>query len=249
MGDEDRGRDLPQRVRGAARTGPPPSAPSSSSRALSEELRQRIEAAVKAERAKQVSHDVTVSCDRVMCAALDAHGSPLRNLVVLGPTSRADLVPSVVLVEKAAVRDMFGSSLATAWAPAVLASFGSGTAGITVRVIAPHGLLAYQNLLSADLAAGRRIAGDPRSRSRCRQAPAGLRPGRLAAAAGARVLAGSSRNIVKFWNTGPGASAGIPLPRQPHSGCSVLRDPYEQRDGLGYLRSSGCGQMKGEGKA
>lgn len=208
MGDEDRGRDLPQRVRGAARTGPPPSAPSSSSRALSEELRQRIEAAVKAERAKQVSHDVTVSCDRVMCAALDAHGSPLRNLVVLGPTSRADLVPSVVLVEKAAVRDMFGSSLATAWAPAVLASFGSGTAGITVRVIAPHGLLAYQNLLSADLA-----------------------------------------NIVKFWNTGPGASAGIPLPRQPHSGCSVLRDPYEQRDGLGYLRSSGCGQMKGEGKA
>jgi hypothetical protein len=255
MGDEDRGRDLPQRVRGAARTGPPPSAPSSSSRALSEELRQRIEAAVKAERAEQVSHDVTVSCDRVMCAALEAHGSPLRNLVVLGPTSRADPVPSVVLVETAAVRDMFGSSLATAWAPAVLASFGSGTAGITVRVIAPHGLLAYQNLLSADLAArkeaGAGLLGDSQitvSAVARNQLASGQVDSRLllplASLAGQQPV-----NIVKFWNTGPGASAGIPLPRQPHSGCSVLRDPYEQRDGLGYLRSSGCGQMKGEGKA
>ena len=54
MGDEDRGQELPQRVRGAARPGPPPSAPSlsSASPALSEELRQRMQAAVEAERAR-----------------------------------------------------------------------------------------------------------------------------------------------------------------------------------------------------
>ena len=49
MADEDRGRELPQRVRGAARSGPSASAPSSSP-VLSEELRQRIRAAVTAER-------------------------------------------------------------------------------------------------------------------------------------------------------------------------------------------------------
>ena len=49
MAEEQPGRELPQRVRGAARTGPPPPAPSSSP-VLSEELRQRMRAAVTAER-------------------------------------------------------------------------------------------------------------------------------------------------------------------------------------------------------
>ena len=49
MADEDRGRELPQRVRGAARPGPPP--PASSSPCAAEELRQRMQAAVIAERA------------------------------------------------------------------------------------------------------------------------------------------------------------------------------------------------------
>ena len=49
MANQDPGRELPQRVRGAARTGPSQSAPSSSP-VLSEELRQRIRAAVTAER-------------------------------------------------------------------------------------------------------------------------------------------------------------------------------------------------------
>src|SRR5690349_18783126 len=50
MADKDRGRELPQRVKGAARSGPSASAPSSSP-VLSEELRQRMRAAVTAERA------------------------------------------------------------------------------------------------------------------------------------------------------------------------------------------------------
>ena len=51
MVDEERGRELPQRVRGAARAGPPSSTPSSGP-VLSEELRRRIQAAVQAERAE-----------------------------------------------------------------------------------------------------------------------------------------------------------------------------------------------------
>jgi hypothetical protein len=52
LGDEDR-RELPQRVRGAARAGPAPSAQP----ALSDELRQRIRAAVRAERGEAVGQD------------------------------------------------------------------------------------------------------------------------------------------------------------------------------------------------
>jgi hypothetical protein len=53
MGDEDRTRELPQRVQGAARAGPAPPRPP----ALSEELRQRIQAAVRAERGEAAGQD------------------------------------------------------------------------------------------------------------------------------------------------------------------------------------------------
>ena len=48
MADEERGAELPLRVRGATRAAPPTSVTSPS--ALSDELRQRIQAAVDAER-------------------------------------------------------------------------------------------------------------------------------------------------------------------------------------------------------
>ncbi len=105
--------------------------------------------------AGQVSPDSTVSCDAVMCAALKAHGFPAGKLVVLGPTS-PDPVPSDLIVETSAVRALFGNSLAIAWAPAVLASFGSGSDALTVRVVAPHGAAAYQTSLGASLASRKR---------------------------------------------------------------------------------------------
>jgi hypothetical protein len=180
----------------------------------------RQEAAVRGEAAawvaQQVSHDVIVSCDRVMCAALRAAGFPDRDLLVLGPTS-PDPVNTAVVVETAAVRGLFGSSLAAAWAPAVLASFGSGPAGITVRVIAPHGAAAYQTALATDLAAreaagtallkDRRIAVPPLAGA---QLTSGQVDSRLLLA-----LAALARHqpvsIVQFGNSGPGASAGVPL--------------------------------------
>ena len=61
---------------------------------------------------------------------------------------------------------MFGSRLATVYAPQTLASFGSGAARIDVRVIAPDGAAAYRTALAADLrarrAAGLQLLADPR---------------------------------------------------------------------------------------
>ena len=166
--------------------------------------------------AQQVSQNVMVSCDPVMCASLTAHGFPSRGLLVLGPTSPPP-VRTAVVVETATVRDLFGTSLAVAWAPAVLASFGSGPAAITIRVIAPHGTAAYQTALAdslaAEQAAGNALLTDPRTTVPAlagRQLTAGQVDSRLVGALTA--LAGHLPiTIVQFGNTGQGASVGVPL--------------------------------------
>ena len=56
-----------------------------------------------------------------------------------------------MVVETPAVLRLFGSSLATAFAPAVLAAFGSGPSLVTVRAMAPGGAATYQTLLNKDL--------------------------------------------------------------------------------------------------
>jgi hypothetical protein len=166
--------------------------------------------------AEQVSPDVTVSCDAVMCAALQAHGFPMSKLVILGPTS-PDPVSSVLVVETATVRERFGSNLAIAWAPAVLASFGSGAAAITVRVVAPDGAAAYQAALNADLAnrktSGAALLHDSQvavSATARRQLLAGDVDLRLLLAL-ASVTGREPMDIVRFGSLGPGASPGVPL--------------------------------------
>ena len=180
----------------------------------------RYEAAIRGQAAawvaQQVSRGVAVSCDRVMCAALEARGLPARDLLVLGPFSR-DPRSSAVVVETGAVRALFGTSLNRAWAPAVLASFGSGAAGITVRVVASHGAVAYQTALAGEMAAARaagaRLLADPRisvQTSARSQLTGGLVDLRLLSA-----LTALSRHlpvsVVGFGNAGPGVSAAIPL--------------------------------------
>ncbi len=194
-------------------TGAPKSGPVSTAPA-------RHEAAVRGEAAvwvaQQVSRGVAVSCDQAMCAALQGHGFPRHDLLVLGPVS-PDPRHSAVVVETPVVRALFGTSLDQAWAPAVLASFGSGSAGITVRVVAAHGTVAYQTGLASELAAGkaasaklladRRISVPAAARA---QLTAGLVDLRLLSA-----LTALSRHqpvsIVEFGNAGPGASPGMPL--------------------------------------
>ena len=180
----------------------------------------RHEAAVRGQAAawvaQQVSPGVAVSCDPVMCAALEARGLPSRDLLVLGPRS-PDPRSTAVVVETGAVRALFGTSLDRAWAPAVLASFGSGSAGITVRVVASHGAVAYQTAQAGDMAAakaaGARLLADRRitvQTSARSQLTGGLVDLRLMSA-----LTALSRHlpvsVVGFGNVGPGVSAGVPL--------------------------------------
>jgi hypothetical protein len=165
---------------------------------------------------EQVSHAAVVSCDPAMCAALRSRGFPSRNLLALKPTSPYPRA-SAVVVETAVVRALFGSSLDTEWAPAVLASFGSGDGLITVRVVAPHGAAAYVVALAADLSyrkeAGvallqvNRITVSPTAR---KQLSAGQVDSRLLLAIAA-LATDQPIDIVQFGNIGPGADVDMPL--------------------------------------
>jgi len=165
--------------------------------------------------AEQVSPDAIVSCDPVMCAALAAEGIPRSKLLVLTSTSTYPL-SSAVVVETAAVLSLFGTSLNN-YAPAVLATFGSGDSQITVRIIASTGAGAYYKALSADLAA-RKLAGNALLQSSAitvsptarRQLIAGQPASRLLLAI-AFLASDQPIDIVQFGNIGPGADADIPL--------------------------------------
>ena len=109
---------------------------------------------------RQIAPGAIVACDPAMCAALQADGLPAARLLVLG-TAAADPLGSDVVVATPAVRNQFGGRLASVYAPAVIARFGSGAGRIDVRAIAPSGAAAYESALTADrlarIAAGRQL--------------------------------------------------------------------------------------------
>jgi hypothetical protein len=167
---------------------------------------------------RHVSRGASVACDPVVRAALAAHGFPSRELLQLTPTIPDTFAAAAaVVVETPAVQGMFGTSLDGAWAPDVLASFGSGAAKTTVRVIARHGAVAYRTALNGDLAARKTAGAALLNDSQLsipvhaeNQLAAGQVDSRLLLAladlAGHRPVV-----IVQFGNDGPGASADIPL--------------------------------------
>jgi hypothetical protein len=188
--------------------------PTNSAAMLREEASIRDQAAAWV--AQQVGGNFVVSCDPAMCHALTVDGFPAHNLLVLEP---ATLVPvaSAVVVETQAVVSLFGTSLASAWAPAVLASFGSGPAEITVRVIARNGAASYENELNADMAARKKTGDALLNDNQIRisslaqeQLASGQVDSRLMVAIAA--LAGHQPiSILDFGSTGPGVSANLPL--------------------------------------
>ncbi len=94
----------------------------------------------------QVSHSVVVSCDQQTCAALKKRGFPAANVRVLGAKTGNPL-SSTIVIGTPSVRGLFGHSLASAIAPAVLAVIGSGPAQIDIRLVAPHGTAVFQRAL------------------------------------------------------------------------------------------------------
>ena len=166
--------------------------------------------------ASQVSRSAIVSCDPAMCASLAAQGIAEGNLLVLGPAA-ADPLGSDVVVATAAVRDAFGPRLTSVYAPVSLASFGTGSTSIKVRVVAPDGSAAYLRALAADVLARREggsqllhngnisvpaVAG--------RQLSAGQVDSRLLSIL--VMLAGQQPvRVLSFGGNAAGASAGLPL--------------------------------------
>jgi hypothetical protein len=152
-----------------------------------------------------------------MCATLSKDGFPAGKLLPLGQTS-APPVTSAVVVETPAVRYLFGSSLGAAWAPAVLATFGSGSSEITVRVIASHGTGAYDAALNADLAARRNsgpalLEGNEQiilSAVAQKQLKAGQVDSRVLLAL-ASMAKDQPIEILRFGNIGSGASGDVPF--------------------------------------
>ena len=122
--------------------------------------------------ARQVDPAAIVACDPQMCAVLQSNGIPASRLLLVGAGNAAPL-GSDVIVSTAAVREEFGSRLTSVYAPVALAAFGSGSAQVAVRVVAPDGSAAYRRSLQADVSA-RRSAGEQLLRNpNVRVSPAG----------------------------------------------------------------------------
>jgi hypothetical protein len=105
----------------------------------------------------QVGSSVIVSCDPLMCTDLQASGFPVGNLMSLG-VSATDPMGSQIIVSTTALRSQFGNRLPDVYAPVVVASFGSGTGRVDIRVDAPEGSQAYLVAQRADFLA-RQAAG------------------------------------------------------------------------------------------
>jgi serine/threonine protein kinase len=97
----------------------------------------------------QVGPAAIVSCDTEVCADLVSNGFPPSQVSALGPGSN-DPLGSTLLVATATVRNQFGRLLAV-YAPALIASFGTGNARIDIWWLYPGGAAAYHPALPSAL--------------------------------------------------------------------------------------------------
>ncbi len=166
--------------------------------------------------AQQVSHDTVVSCDHAMCSALAQHQFPSGNLHVLDSAS-SNPSGSTVIVATPTIRSQFGSSLGSSLAPVVLARFGTGRSQIDIRLVATHGATSYRQELAGDVlarkASGIELLSNPRihaSAAARKQLTAGQVDPRLLIVI-AVMAADEPVDILEFSDSGPHASAGVPM--------------------------------------
>ncbi len=194
--------------------------------------------------ARQVSRGAIVACDPAMCSLLETGGLPAANMLVLRQGT-PDPLGSDVVVATAALREQFGSRLAGVYAPAVIASFGAGTARIDVRTVAPDGAAAYRSALSADLAARRaagaqlllnaRVSVSPRAR---RQLASGQPDARLLITLGALATL-RPLYVLGFDDSARGASPGMPARSVSlaANGHAAVSGPEPARQILAFLHA------------
>jgi hypothetical protein len=178
--------------------------------------------------AAQVGPSAVLGCDPAMCQALSRHGVPAGQLEKLPASLAGNVVVETPAVRRALgmrIVQVFGPRVtaghardATAdYAPEIIASFGSGSARIDVRVIRPGGAAAYRAALARDVAV-RRSAGRVLLETKQVRVAATARRQLLAGQVDARLLvtladiaAIHPLAIVAFSDSGPGAGAAGPL--------------------------------------
>jgi hypothetical protein len=113
----------------------------------------RAQAQAAAWIAGQVSGSAIVACYPGMCAALQDRGIAAGRLMPLRSAAASPRGASVLVTSPS-----ISGQLAGRYAPALIASFGSGGNRVEVRAVEPGGVPAYRAALRADLTA-RRAAG------------------------------------------------------------------------------------------
>ena len=186
---------------------------------------------------REISRSEIIGCDTVMCGVLITSGVPSADLLPITPSS-PDPLGADVLVATPVLRSQFASRLSTEYAPAVLASFGTGNARVQVRVVASYGARAYQLALNRDLAArdllGTELVGNSRI-----ALPVSAKTELAAGQVDPRLLITlpplAQRHpirVIAFYDRAPGASSGVPL-----SGVRLAGwDPKAGLSAHAYLR-------------
>jgi hypothetical protein len=193
---------------------------------------------------QQVSRTTIVACDPATCAALKASGVPAADLLMMRSTTASPLGAQLV-VATPVVRSQFGSRLASVYAPAVIAGFGSGAGLVEVRVVAPDGATTYMTALRRDQAA-RTSAGVQLLANKRIQVSVQARTQLEAGQVDSRLLlmlpimaAMHPIDILAFGDPGPGASPGVPLCSAVLSGSgrvAAMTDARYQGWLTGFLR-------------
>ena len=156
--------------------------------------------------AGQVSGSAIIACYPGMCAALQEQGVAAGRLMPLRSAAASPLGADLLVTTPSASGRQAGR-----YAPALIASFGSGDARIEVRVIEPGGAAAYRAALRADLAtrtaAGAQLLQNPHIRFTGPDA-ARLRAGQVDARLLATIAALASQyafRVTAFGDAAPGA--------------------------------------------
>jgi hypothetical protein len=189
------------RARAAATPSPAKAAPHATAAPVS-----AAQTAAAAWIATQLSSDATIACDPAMCAVLQAHGVTAGRLMPLKPGSPNPQGSTVVVTSDPA------SGQVAAYAPAVVATFGSGSAQVDVRANEPGGAAGYAAALRADLAArmsaGAQLLRNNRIRFTAQDA-AQLRAGEVDSRLLATLAALSSQypfSVTAFGDASPGTA-------------------------------------------
>jgi hypothetical protein len=154
--------------------------------------------------ASQLSSNAIIGCDPAMCTALQAQGVTAARLMPLKPGAPDPHGATVVVTTDPA---------AAQYAPAVVASFGSGATQLDVRATEPGGAAGYEPALRADQAArtsaGSQLLRNNRIHFTARDA-AQLRAGQVDARLLATLAVLSSQysfSVTAFGDASPGVTA------------------------------------------